>query len=73
MEELDDAVRVEKQCHEHEHEYDEEAWGDVNDCRVDLAKVRAARQAEIDYFRTMRVYDTGIVQKCKDGEDAYMC
>lgn len=33
--ELEDVAEGEKQCHEHEHGYDEEASADVNDRRLD--------------------------------------
>lgn len=54
-EELESAVQGERQCHEQDVHMDDEAWDDVNDCRLDPVKVRAARQAEMEYFRKMKV------------------
>ena len=34
------------------------AWDDVNNCKLDPAKVLEARRAEMDYFRNMKVYKT---------------
>jgi hypothetical protein len=45
---------------------DEIAWDDVNNCKLDPVKVKDARQAEMDYFRRMKVYQKVPIQKCKD-------
>ena len=44
------------QRHEPTNELDLEAWGDVNNCKLDPVKVRKAREEEMEYFRRMQVY-----------------
>lgn len=64
------AIQGEKQCHEQEQERSDEALYDVNECRLDPPKVRAAHHAEMDYFRKMKVYDKVPIQKCKDPQES---
>ena len=42
------------------------AWDDVNDCELDLERVKEARKAEIEYYRKMKVYKKVPIQKCTD-------
>ena len=56
-EDIKEAMNGSGKCHEAETDWDGiEAWDDVNNCRLDPKKVHEARQAEIEYFRKMRVY-----------------
>ena len=52
-------------CYEPE-SHDEFAWDDVNNGKLDPARVRAARMAEMEYFQKMQVYKKVSVQSCKD-------
>ena len=45
---------------------DELAWNDVNNCKLDPARLREARMAEMEYFQKMQVYQKVSVQSCKD-------
>ena len=45
--------------------HDEFARDDVNNCKLDPARVREARKAEMEYFQKMRVYKKVPVQECK--------
>lgn len=49
-------IQEEQQCHAKELDRVWEARDDVNDCRLDPIKARAARQAEMDCFNKMKVY-----------------
>ena len=64
-EDIDEIHESANKCHESEN-HDEIAWDDVNNCQLDPARVRAARMAEMEYFRKMRVYRKVPIQKCKD-------
>ena len=41
-------------------------WDDVNNCKLDPARVREARKADMEYLQKMQVYKKVSVQKCKD-------
>ena len=43
-------------CHEQLSEVDDEAWDDVNNCKLDPLKVRKAREEEMEYFSRTQVY-----------------
>ena len=58
MEEIND------KCHERE-SHDDFAWDNVNNCKLDPARVREARKEEMEYFQKMQVYMKVPVQKCK--------
>lgn len=63
--EPEEAAEAKQQCHEPEGML-EEAWDDVNNCRLDPAKVSEARRAEMEFFRNMKVYTKLPLQRCKD-------
>lgn len=63
-ERVQEAQDAERQCHEQD-QY-EIAWGDANDCELYPIKVRLARQAEMEFFKKMRVYKKVPKQKCRD-------
>lgn len=66
MDQLSQAKEGEHQCHEgHAEESCEIAWDDVNDCKLDLVKVRQARNAEMDFFKKMQVYRKVPKQRCR--------
>ena len=67
MEEINESAR---KCCEPE-SLDELAWNDVNNCKLDPARVRAARMAEMEYSQKMQVQE-GIspVVQGRDREDA---
>ena len=58
-----------KKCYEPERR-DDFAWDDVNNFKLDPARVGEARKAEMEYFRKMHVFKKVPVQRCKDREDA---
>lgn len=61
------AKASEQQCHDKDDDQDDEAaWGDVNDCQLDPAKVRRARAAEMTFSKKMQVYDKVPWQRCRD-------
>ena len=62
MEEINESA---PQCCEPESR-DELAWNDVNNCKLDPARLREARMAEMEYFQKMQVYKKVSVQSCKD-------
>ena len=45
---------------------DELAWNDVNNCKLDPARLREARMADTEYFQKMQVHKKVSVQPCKD-------
>ena len=65
-EDIQSAHESSAQCHESTNELDLEAWGDVNNCKLDPVKVRKAREEEMEYFRRMQVYRKVPIQRCKD-------
>ena len=65
-EDIQSAYESSAQCHEPTNELDLEAWGDVNNCKLDPVKVRKTREEEMGYFRRMQVYRKVPIQRCKD-------
>ena len=64
---IEEAHEGANRTHERSFDFDEEiAWDDVHDKELDLANVKEARKAEMDYFRQMKVYRKVPRQKCKD-------
>ena len=51
MEEISESA---DKCHEPEH-HDDFEWDDVNNCKLDPARFRVARKAEMEYFQKMQV------------------
>ena len=64
--EIQEALESAARCHEQLPGVDDEAWGDVNNCKFDPLKVRKAREEDMEYFRRMQVYRKAPIQKCKD-------
>ena len=52
MEEISESA---DKYHEPEN-HDDVAWDDVNNCKLDPARVREERKAGMDYFQKMQVY-----------------
>ncbi len=66
-EEVDEAKASADKRHEADGQFVQEyAWDDVNDCMLDVNKVKEARAAEMEYLRKMKVYRKVPIQRCKD-------
>lgn len=67
MDQVEQAKDGETQCHESsEVNYDEVAWGNVNECKLDPIKVRQARRAEMEFLKKMQVHKKVPKQTCRD-------
>ena len=65
QDEVDEAHESAEKCHEAEVQFNNEfAWDDVNDCELNVDMVKAARAAEMDYFREITVYRKVPIQRC---------
>ena len=64
--EIQEAHESAARCHEQLPEVDDEAWDDVNNCKLDPLKARKGREEEMEYFRRMQVYHKVPIQRCKD-------
>ena len=67
-EDVEEANANANKCHESEQDFTnmEYAWDDVNNCELNVDKVKEARAAEMAYFRKMKVYKKVPIQRCKD-------
>ena len=65
-EDIQEAHESSERCRDQLTGIDDEAWGDVNNCKLDPLKAQKAREEEMGYVRRMQVYRKVPIQRCKD-------